>query len=221
MNTGYILLWRRLTKKGYYKRSQYVHLWVHLLLMANHDDQEVMINGNEVTLHRGQLLTGRKKLSEETGIPESSIERILNVLKSGHQIEQQKTNKNRVITILNYDAMQNVNNKRTTNEQQADTNNTLNTLKEKDISKDISKKKVSTRKKFGEFSNVLLTEEEHARLVSDYGDSQVERFIFNLGEYMKIHGKSYKDHNLTIRNWMRREGLQPGASASEGVEVEI
>lgn len=72
--------------------------------------------------------------------------------------------------------------------------------------KEIYKEKFSRRKR-GEFQNVLLTDEEHERLVKDYGTSLVEDYIFKLGEYMKIHGKSYKDHNLTIRNWMRREGI--------------
>lgn len=80
---------------------------------------------------------------------------------------------------------------------------------------------LKTEKKivFGEFQNVLLTDEEHERLVKDYGTRLVEDYIFKLGEYMKIHGKSYKDHNLTIRNWMRREGIGHINSANDGKRI--
>ena len=54
------------------------------------------------TVKEGQLLTGRKQLSAETGISQSTIERILKMLENEHQIGQQKTTKHRIITILNW-----------------------------------------------------------------------------------------------------------------------
>ncbi len=145
-NSGWIKLHRKLTKKGYYKKSHYVHLWVHLLLKANHKENEFMLNNQIVVIKQGQLLTGRKQLSEETGINESTIERILKMLENEHQIEQQKTTKFRIITIVNWenhqlenqDEHQNeqqANNKRTTNEQQMNTNkNDKNDKKWEEIS---------------------------------------------------------------------------------------
>ncbi len=113
--------------KGYYKKSQYVHLWVHLLLTANHEDTSFLWNNKDMILKRGQLLTGRKKLSIETGIGEGTIENILKTLENEQQILQQKTNLFRIITIINYDKMQNINsnsyNKVTTKLQQNDTYN--------------------------------------------------------------------------------------------------
>lgn len=109
--------------KGYYKKSQYIHLWIHLLLKANHEDTNFIWNKKDCILHRGQLLTGRKKLSDETGITQSTIENILKTLENEHQIKQQKYNLFRVITITNYDAMQKLDskfdNKVTTKEQQS------------------------------------------------------------------------------------------------------
>ena len=43
-NNGWILLYRKLKDTGYYKKSQYVHLWIHLLLTANHEPKEFMWN---------------------------------------------------------------------------------------------------------------------------------------------------------------------------------
>ena len=131
--TGWIKLYRSIQTTGFYNKSAYVHLWVHLLIKANHQGGEFIHNGQLKKLKPGQFLTGRNKLSEETGIPQSTIERILKVFESGHQIEQQKDNRKRVITILNWDSYQHSEQqsehqtdiKRTSNGHQTDTNNNV------------------------------------------------------------------------------------------------
>lgn len=125
-DNGWIKLHRRLKDKGYYKNSQYVHLWIHLILNANHKPKEFMWNKEIMIIKEGQLLTGRKELSVQTGIPETTIERILNLFENEHQIGQQKKTKFRVITILNWQEYQladsKTDNRRTTDGQQTDTN---------------------------------------------------------------------------------------------------
>lgn len=62
-----------------------------------------MWNGEVLIIKEGQILTGRKELSRQTGIPETTIERALSYFeKNGHQIGQQKTNKFRLITVINW-----------------------------------------------------------------------------------------------------------------------
>ena len=126
MNNGWIKIHRKLRDKGYYRKSQYVHLWLHLLLSANHETKEFMWNNNIIFIKEGQLLTGRKQLSHETGISPTTVERILNMLENEHQIGQQKTTKYRLITIINWTTYQKkdskTDSKRTASGQQADTN---------------------------------------------------------------------------------------------------
>lgn len=128
---GWIKIHRKLLLKGYYTQSQYVHLWIHLLLIANHKPNEYMTNGKIILIKEGQLLTGRKKLSVGTGIPESTVEDILKLLENEHQIQQQKTTKYRLITILNWKDYQTSDNQPTTGQQPADTNK--NDKKEKNL----------------------------------------------------------------------------------------
>jgi hypothetical protein len=97
---------------------------VHLLLTAQHRTTEFIWGGRKVILRVGQLLTGRKALSEETGIPESTVERILTYLESEQQIEQQKTNKFRVITLRNWQKYQGSDNGEQQSGQQADNKRT-------------------------------------------------------------------------------------------------
>lgn len=141
---GYLRLYRSTANKGWYKKSEYVHLWIHILIKANHSEKEFFFNGASVKVNPGEFITGRKQLQEETGIHESKIERILTYLeKIEHQIEQQKTTKNRVIRVLNWENYQNtknteqqieqqLNNNCTTNEQQLNTTNKLKELKNKE-----------------------------------------------------------------------------------------
>ena len=64
-----------------------------------------------------------------------------------------------------------------------------------------SKKPV--KHKYGEYSNVLLTDEELENLKDEFHDweSRIER----LSSYVASTGKSYKSHYATIRNWARKD----------------
>ena len=73
---------------------------------------------------------------------------------------------------------------------------------DKDKKKSISKK--PARHKYGEYQNVLLSDDDlnklQAEFPADWG-SRIER----LSSYMASSGKSYKNHLATIRNWARRD----------------
>ena len=106
MEKGYIKLHRSMLDNPISKKSDYAWLWVKLLLKANHKESKFVFNNKIVVLKAGQLLTGRKKLSKETGIKETQVYKILKYLEMEQQIEQQKTNKFTIITIRNWDKYQ-------------------------------------------------------------------------------------------------------------------
>lgn len=148
MTSGWISIHRQIEKKGYYKKSEYVHLWIHLLLKANHKDNFMFLNGKETPIKSGSFITSRAKLALETGLEPSKVERILKCFKSEQQIEQQSFNKYRLISITNYKKYQNVkqqseqqvNSKRTASEQQVNTDNKDNN-DNKDNKKELQAKK--------------------------------------------------------------------------------
>jgi hypothetical protein len=134
---GWVSIHRKVIDKGFYKKPEFVLLWLHLLLKANHKETEIVWNNETIKIKEGSFLTGRKALSAETGINESKIERILKYFENEQQIEQQKTTKFRIIKVKNWTFYQNnkngeqqieqqVNNKRTTSEQQVNTDNNDN-----------------------------------------------------------------------------------------------
>lgn len=126
MKNGWIKLHRKLLESLVANRPSWLSLWVTLLLKANHEPKKFMWNGNIILIKEGQMITGRKELSQQTGIPETTIEDILQFLEKQHQIRQQKTTKYRLITIVNWVKHQSSDtksvNKATTKRQQSDTN---------------------------------------------------------------------------------------------------
>lgn len=133
---GWIRIHRKIIDVPWFNKSEYVHLWLYLLLKANHKDQEIFIGNEKILVKRGQLLTSRHKLSEVVHIQENKIYRILKCFENEQQIEQYKTKKYTVISILNYDVYQKseqdieqqMNSKCTTDEQQMNTNNNDNNI---------------------------------------------------------------------------------------------
>lgn len=75
----------------------------------------------------------------------------------------------------------------------------------------IEEDKKSTKHKYGEYKNVLLTDDEFEKLKSEFADYQQR--IERLSSYMASTGKSYKNHLATIRNWARRD-IKPKAETS-------
>ena len=65
----------------------------------------------------------------------------------------------------------------------------------------------TVKHKYGEYKNVLLTDEELQKLKTEYSD--YEERIERLSSYVASTGKSYKSHYATIRNWARKDAENP------------
>ena len=62
----------------------------------------------------------------------------------------------------------------------------------------------SSRKKYGLYENVLLSDSEMEKLKKEFPEDYEER-IDRLSEYMSSTGKTYRNHLATIRSWARRD----------------
>lgn len=62
----------------------------------------------------------------------------------------------------------------------------------------------TVRHKYGAYKNVLLTDEDYAKLQTEFPHDYSER-IERLSEYIASTGKSYKNHLATIRSWARKD----------------
>ena len=103
---GWIKLYRKLLDSPVFSNEKYLKVWVYILLKANHQPNSIIRAGDKYTIEAGSFLTGRKRLSEELRISESTIERVLTFFESEQQIEQQKTNRDRLITVTKWSSYQ-------------------------------------------------------------------------------------------------------------------
>lgn len=89
----------------------------------------------------------------------------------------------------------------TTQTELPQTENPQSKLKETKVNN-----KENNKRKYGEFKNVLLTDEELQKLNDKFGEGKTKSLIEKLSAYMESKGKRYKSHYATILNWERRNG---------------
>jgi len=140
-----------------HKDNDYLAVWMFLLLNANHESKESEFNYQTIEVKPGQLIRGRKQIAEKAKVNESKVERILNRFEREQMIDQQKSPQKRLITVLNWSSYQKgkqpneqpneqpMNNQRTTDEQQMNTNKNIRIkeVKNKDSFKDIVEKVIA------------------------------------------------------------------------------
>lgn len=71
------------------------------------------------------------------------------------------------------------------------------------------------RHKYGEYQNVLLTDEDYEKLQAEF-PTEYEALIERLSAYMASTGRAYKNHLATMRNWARRD-LEKGTARSSPI----
>ena len=84
------------------------------------------------------------------------------------------------------------------------------TQKKETITKEtIQKKEGPPKKRYGEFNNVLLSDDEYRKLQDKFG-AKVPDMIEALSTGIESHGYKYQSHYATILNWKRRDEKQNG-----------
>lgn len=84
---------------------------------------------------------------------------------------------------------------------------------------DIKKqKKKQTKHRYGEYNNVLLTDEELTKLKEKVPNWQ--DFIERLSGYIASTGKRYKSHYVTMLNWYRRDGQRQQTRQTQQTQQE-
>ena len=126
------------------KDSDHIAVWIYLLLNATHTEYDTLFKGKRTILQKGQLITGTISISKKLKINKDKVQRILKRFEIDKQIEQQTSNKNRLITILNWDKYQItdkqfdkqvINNCETTDKQVITNKNIKNNKNEKNVNK--------------------------------------------------------------------------------------
>lgn len=111
MSKGWIKIHRKIqyssiwdSKEPFDQRSA----WIDLILMANHEDREIVINGWPLMVHRGQRFTSIRKLSERWHWSKDKTIRYLKMLERCGNIQKAATHNGTLLTIENYSLYQDV-----------------------------------------------------------------------------------------------------------------
>ena len=196
MDNSWVKLYRKIIDESWYTKPTICHLAQHLIMKANTKDQKIIFNKQELLVKRGQLITGRNKLSEETGLTCRQIRTGLQVLINSQFSTSKTTNRFTIITICNYDKYQSNENK---NCQQNDQQKTNKRPQYKNIY-------IIYNTTTNKFTNI------HKKDISNwqkaYPDINIENELLQIAEWCKANPKKIqnrKDLRKTITNWFARE----------------
>jgi hypothetical protein len=184
---GWVKIHRELLQWEWFGKPEMVQLFLYLLLKANCEEKQ----WQGITIMRGQLITTNSAIRKDLQLSEQQIRTIIKRLISTGEITYKSTNKYVIITICNYDRYQCRNfgineqdneqfNNQTTSKQRANNEQTkeYNNIKEKNISKDILKKKsriTALSLSFEQRKDIFI--EQVAPYTETYGASMVGDFI--------------------------------------------
>ena len=209
------------------KDSDYLAVWVYLLLNTTYKEYDVLFKGKRITLKKGQLLTGRKSISEKLKIDENKVQRILKTLENEQQIEQQSSNKNRLITIVSWDKYQQdeqqieqqVNNKRTTTEQQVNTNKNVKNIKniknDKNVITTIGDSCIDGLSEVVDFynQNIGLVTPYGIEILTDYlKEMPADLIIYAMQISVEANKKTIQYIKAILNNW-QKAGIKTLADA--------
>lgn len=232
-NNGWIKIHRKLKEWRWYKEPYTLLLFINLLLSANHKDAFWM----DVEVKRGQLVTGRKKLSEETGLSEQQVRSRLKKLEDSGEISVKSTNKYTIITICNFDDYQQqdtseqptnnqqITNKQPTNNQQITTNkNDKNDKNDKNVRSKEKEEKESGAEtssapplKKKKSSNFIPPEIEEVKKYCEERRNGIsaENFIdFYTSKGWMIGKNKMKDWKAAVRTWEKRRSQNGNARST-------
>ena len=133
--SGWIKIHRKFLDWEWFNKSEAVHLFIYLVLKANHKDGQ----WQGIDIKKGQFVTSFGKISTDTGISLQTIRTLLKKFEKSNEINIQTTNKYSVVTICKYECYQKeteTTNEQLTNKQQT-TNNQLTTNKNDKNEKEI------------------------------------------------------------------------------------
>lgn len=194
---SFIVINRKILKWGWYDDINTKVLFLHLLLIANWEDKE----WHGILVKRGQVITGRKKLSKETKLTEQQVRTALDKLILTNELTINTTNKYSIITINNYCKYQNYNqqeNQQITNNQPTN-NQQITTTKQYN---NITNKQLYSCCCYAEeiFGRTLNSPE--AKLISEWLEQYNEELIREAMRLTVVNGKKYLNYTTGIlHNW--------------------
>jgi len=226
---GFVKIYRKMLTWEWMSSAKTAQLFLILLLLANHKDQSwqgMVIRGGQtvtsidsLTKFTGQtaqsIRTGLKRLKSTSEITIKStnkytlitIEKWALYQSDDAKVTSKSTNRYTVLTVVNYGKYQQIEKTATsksTNEQQTNNKQTTNKQQHRNNVNNVNNVN-NTRdraQKIAYADNVSMTEDEHGKLIKQYGEGDTARLIEILNNYKAASGKKYASDYAAILNWV-------------------
>ncbi|HBL6539350.1 TPA: DnaD domain-containing protein [Listeria monocytogenes] len=227
MSSGWIKIYRSLQEHWIWENEKYLKWWLDLLLLANHQDRDILINGELITIKRGQKHTSELWLSNRWNADRKQVRKFLELLKKNDMITITKSRqKGTTYEISNYNDFQGISEEiRTTKGTTIDT--TEDTTKEhqmvqrkghkqelknliiKELKKDINNNSDLNFKDFWEqngFGMMLPIElEKLLAWVDDFaGNREIVMKALEVTSEQGANKRNYAYVNKILKNWENR-----------------
>ena len=206
MNTGWVKTHRDIRNHWLWEDKPFTkgQAWIDLIMMANHEERDILLGSEVLKVKRGNIITSTVKLSNMWGWSRKKVSNFLDRLEMEQMIVHIKHTKRTALEIVNYEKYQ-VNG--TVKEQKKEhIKSSKRTGEEhKQELKELEKLKKDKRKVF---DFIYLTEFEHNKLLKDYGLEVTDTYLHRLDDYIGTIGedvakKKYKSHYHVIKSWYR------------------
>lgn len=201
METGFILIHRKITKWEWYRNPNTFRVFLHCLLMANFTDGR--FEGKDV--RRGQFITSLPNLAKQTSLTIQQVRTALEHLKSTGEITDTATRHYRIITVVKYDDYQNDNrqdNRQLTDNQQ--TANRQSTDNQQQYNNNNNNNKNNNDNKVTIKRFVPPTVDEVAEYCQQRNNGiNAQHFIdyYTQGGWVLKNGKKMVDWKAAVRTW--------------------
>ena len=199
------------------KDSDTLSIWVYLLLNATHVQIPILFKGKRIMLQEGQLLTGILSISKKLNIDKNKVQRTLKLFENDKQIEQQTSNQNRLVTILNWNTYQNSekqNDKPVINEWETDDKRVITNKNIKNIKNDknvritaVSDSRGDDLQEIIEFynNNIGSTTPYIVEVLSDYlKDLNKELVILAMKKSVEANKRFIQYIKGILNNWIKK-----------------
>ena len=188
MSTGWIKIHRKFIEWQWFDKSEAVHLFLYILLKANHADK--MWQGHDVK--RGQLITSIGHLSIATSIWQRSVRTLLKKFENTGEIELKTTNKFTLVSVCKYECYQ------IADEESDKQNVTQTTIKRQSTDKQLTTNKNDKNEKNVE--NIIPTLDEFC----EYGMKGLKpgyRYPIEAKYNQWVEAGWVDGHGKKIKNW--------------------
>ncbi len=106
MTIGWIKLHRLLLEKEIFQDAHVLKVFIYLLLKASYKEMKLKVGNKNIELAPGQLLYGRRVVSQKLNMGEGKLRGIMNYLVQSGSVEMESHSKYSIVTIVNWEQYQ-------------------------------------------------------------------------------------------------------------------